>query len=176
MFQEQNIKGLYLIDNFTATDYRGVFVKTFHEELFKSICFDNKFRESYYSQSQKDVIRGMHFQLPPHDHEKLVFVSDGTILDVVLDLRKESETYLKYQSFILDAFGKSVFIPKGCAHGFLTLSKSATVMYNVTTVYNSIADTGILWNSFGFNWNIENPIISNRDQLFGKLPEFQSPF
>jgi dTDP-4-dehydrorhamnose 3,5-epimerase len=175
-FEEQIIKGVYVINNFVAKDQRGIFVKTFHEDLFSSIGFTGKFSESYYSQSYKDVIRGMHFQLPPHDHEKLVYVIDGSILDVILDLRKESETYGQYVSIVLNAFEKSVFIPKGCAHGFLTLSKTATVVYNVTTVYNLNSDAGVLWNSFEFNWQVDNPIISSRDKCFLTLHEFKTPF
>lgn len=93
----------------------------------------------------------MHFQLPPYDHEKLVYVTDGTILDVILDLRKKSATYGQFIAVKLDALTQSIYIPRGCAHGFLTLSESATVGYNVATSYNNAADSGIKWDSFGFD-------------------------
>jgi dTDP-4-dehydrorhamnose 3,5-epimerase len=174
--RELNISGVFEIKNFISKDKRGVFVKTFNEEKFTSLGFNVKFTESYYSQSQQDVIRGMHFQLPPNDHEKLIYVSEGVILDVILDLRKFSDTYGKFVFVELQQFGSSVFIPKGCAHGFLSISKVATVIYNVTSVYNSDSDTGILWNSFGFDWGVKTPIISDRDKSFEPLSNFKSPF
>lgn len=170
------IKGLYEVNNFSAEDDRGIFVKTFHEGFFKNIDFNGVFKESYYSKSYKNVIRGMHFQVPPMDHEKLVYVSDGEILDVIIDVRKSSPTYKIFETIRLSAFGNSVFIPKGCAHGFLTLSDTATVVYNVTTVYNADCDAGILWNSFGLDWKVDLPVISKRDQLFKRLEDFDSPF
>lgn len=175
-FKELGIAGLFEITNFVARDNRGIFVKTFHEADFKTIGFENQFAESYYSQSVKNVIRGMHFQTPPYDHEKLVYVTEGKITDVIVDLRKASSTFGKYINIQLEAFSNSVFIPKGCAHGFLTVSEMATVVYNVTTVYNPNHDTGIRWNSFGFNWIINNPIIAKRDQEFISFEEFKSPF
>jgi dTDP-4-dehydrorhamnose 3,5-epimerase len=118
----------------------------------------------------------MHFQLPPNDHEKLIYVSEGKILDVILDIRKFSPTYGKFVFVELHQFGSSIFIPKGCAHGFLSISKTATVTYNVTSVYNSESDSGILWNSFGFDWGVNYPIMSERDQSFVSLIDFNSPF
>jgi dTDP-4-dehydrorhamnose 3,5-epimerase len=165
-FKELNIAGVYEIKNFTANDNRGVFVKTFHEDQFTSLVFNGKFAESYYSQSVQNVIRGMHFQLPSNEHKKLVYVTEGKILDVILDLRKSSSTFRKYISVELHQFWSSVLIPNGCARGFLTLSKTATVVNNVTKVYNPKSDSGILWNSFEFDWGINNPIMSDRDQVF----------
>jgi dTDP-4-dehydrorhamnose 3,5-epimerase len=176
MFRETKLPGVFLVDNFNAVDNRGVFVKTFHQQDFASHGLDKPFRESYYSKSVKNVVRGMHFQLPPFDHEKLVYVTEGEIVDVVLDLRTESPTFKQFVSLRLKAFGSSIFIPKGCAHGFLTLSDSATVIYNVTTVYNQSSDAGIFWNSFGFDWPVAIPILSIRDQSFPMLSEFRSPF
>lgn len=165
-FQDLDIEGCYSVQNFRASDNRGLFVKTFHKEEFFNKGLQTEFAESYYSSSKKNVIRGMHFQLPPFEHDKLVYVTHGEILDVVLDIRKNSKTYGKYISVKLKEFGDSIYIPRGCAHGFLTLSIQATVVYNVSTTYNSSADAGLLWNSFGFDWKINNPIISERDSLF----------
>ncbi len=170
------IEGLFLISPFCSEDARGSFVKTFNKVAFEKERFATNFQESYYSQSQKGVIRGMHFQRPPHEHEKLVYVTDGEIIDVVLDLRKNSSTFGKAYSTILKAFGNVVYIPKGLAHGFLTLSAKATVVYNVTTVYNPEADMGIRWNSFNFDWGITNPVVSDRDNAFPLFNTFSSPF
>lgn len=175
-FESLEIGGVYLVHNFFTEDNRGSFVKTYHADAFKQIGLNEHFKESYYSTSKKNVLRGMHFQTPPYDHEKLVYVTEGSILDVILDLRLKSKTYGKHVSVQLNAFENSVFIPKGCAHGFLTLSQNATVVYNVTTVYNKDADAGILWNSFGMKWDVQNPILSNRDMSFEQFSNYKSPF
>ena len=165
-----NIDGVFEIQNKRIEDDRGFFVKIFHSELFKKHRLDCDFKESYYSVSNKGVLRGMHFQLPPHDHEKLVYVTDGEILDVALDIRTESPTYGKYYSTQLSSDNaKSLYMGKGFAHGFLTLSDTATVVYLVTTVYAPDFDTGIHWNSFGLDWGVDEPALSERDKSFKKL-------
>lgn len=175
-FEELAISGVYRVKNFVAEDHRGLFVKTFHNGLFEAIGFHDLFRESYYSVSKKNVLRGMHFQQPPYDHEKLVSVSAGKILDVILDIRKTSPTYGKFVAVEIPEHSHSVFIPRGCAHGFLTLSDTATVTYSVTTVYQKEADDGIRWNSFGFRWPVADPILSERDRSFGSLQQQSSIF
>lgn len=176
MFNQLGISGVYEVSNFHAEDKRGCFVKTYHQELFREIEFNGQFAESYYSTSSQNVIRGMHFQTPPYDHQKLVYVTHGEILDIILDLRKTSPTYGKSASLRLKQYGSSVFIPKGCAHGFLTISQSATVVYNVSTVYEPKADQGILWNSFGFDWGLIEPIMSIRDSNFESFQNFKTQF
>ena len=171
------IEGVYLLRNFVATDERGYFVKTYHAQQFAELGLETAFRESYYSMSVKGVIRGMHFQLPPHDHNKLVYVTSGEILDVVVDLRKNSTTYKQYLTVSLTERSDSIYIPKGCAHGFLTLTDQAQVVYTVSTEYSSEADAGIRWDSFGFDWlDTQEPVISTRDQTFVTLNDFSSPF
>ncbi len=165
-----------LVENFFAEDKRGLFIKTYHADSFREAGFNDSFRESYYSESFKGVIRGMHFQAPPFDHDKLVYVTKGKILDVILDLRTDMSTYGHYISVELKEFGSSVLIPRGLAHGFITLSETATVVYNVTAEYNKQADQGIKWNSFGFEWPERNPIISDRDSSFEEFNNFKSPF
>ena len=119
----------------------------------------------------------MHFQTPPHDHVKLVHVSAGKILDVVVDIRKSSKTYGKSFSIELDAIsGKYLYIPKGFAHGFLSLEDKTIVNYAQTSCYNKEYDCGISALSCNFNWNIENPIQSVRDLTFPNIIEFKSPF
>lgn len=175
--ERTEIEGVYIIDNFNAADDRGLFVKTFNSNSFKENNLDFKIRESYYSISKKNVIRGMHFQLPPHDHEKLVYVPKGSILDVIVDLRKKSKTYKKFISVNLsDENKKSIFITKGLAHGFKSLENDTITVYNVATEYNPIADMGIKFDSFGFNWETEEPIVSERDSAFDFFNEFKTPF
>ena len=121
----------------------------------------------------------MHFQLTPHDHEKLVYVVLGEIIDVVVDLRKNSSTYKEHISVKLSAENKkSIFIPKGLAHGFKSLKDNTITVYNVATEYNNTADEGISFDSFGFDWEVEKPILSVRDSSFDTLNEFNeiNPF
>ena len=178
-FEETKLAGVFIINNFNVIDNRGSFVKTFNEKIF----FDNKIKfnikESYYSMSKKDVIRGMHFQLPNAEHEKLVYVASGEIIDVVVDLRKKSSTYKEYISVKLSSENKkSIFIPKGLAHGFKSLADGTITVYNVATEYNQSSDSGINLNSFSFDWQDKTAIISERDLNFISLNEFckNNPF
>lgn len=173
------LEGVYIINNFNASDDRGLFVKTFNKNLFLEFNLNFEIKESYFSISKKNVIRGMHFQLPPFDHEKLVFVPKGSIIDVVVDLRINSSTYKKYISIELsDKNKKSIFIPKGLAHGFKSLADDTITVYNVASEYNPEADAGIHYNSFSFDWGVQEPIISKRDTEFTGLSSFckNNPF
>ena len=158
-------------------DGRGSFVKTFHAPTFEKLGLCTDFVEEYYSVSHRGVIRGMHFQLPPHDHVKVVYCTSGTVMDVAVDLRKGSPAYGEHLVFELSAKkANMVYLPKGVAHGFCALSKSATMVYKVSTVYAPDSDSGIRWDSMGVDWPIENPIVSDRDSSFPALAEFDSPF
>ena len=174
---ETKINGVFLIDNYFASDNRGIFIKSFNKNLFDSNGLDSEFKENYFSFSKKGVIRGMHFQVPPFDQAKLVTVVEGSIIDVILDLRKDSPTYLKFIDIKLSRENnKSVYIPKGLAHGFGVISEKAILNYLVTSEYNSMYDKGVNYNSIGFRWPIENPIISKRDENLLDLNQFKSPF
>lgn len=176
-FEETKLEGVFIINNFNASDDRGLFVKSFNKNLFKDNNIDFEIRESYYSISHRNVIRGMHFQLPPDDHEKLVYVPKGEIIDVVVDLRKNSPTYKEHISVNLSSENKkSIFIPKGLAHGFKSLKNDTITIYNVATEYNPNSDTGIHYDSFGFDWNLSTPIISQRDEEFITLNEFSKKY
>lgn len=165
-----HLDGVFVVQNKKFEDHRGLFVKTYHEEIFRDAGIDTDFKESFYSVSKKGVLRGMHFQLPPHDHSKLVYVTDGEILDVAVDIRKDSPTFGQYFSTILSSENvKSLYLDKGIAHGFLTLSECATVVYLTSTVHSPESEVGISWNSFGFNWQKINPIMSERDRSLIKI-------
>lgn len=154
-------------------DARGCFVKTFHRSSFAAGGIDIHFDELFHSLSHRHVIRGMHFQTAPHGIAKLVFCNYGEVLDVVLDIRRDSPTYGQHISLVLSAKNATaVFIPEGFAHGFLTLSDHAVVCYLQSGEYHAEADAGILWNSFGMDWAVEQPIISARDQQFMTLEAY----
>lgn len=168
---------LKVIDLAAFEDTRGLFVKTFNDTLFQSLGIQFTVKESYFSLSVKDVIRGMHFQLPPQQHAKIVFCPVGAILDVALDLRKQSATYGQCFSQILSAENhKAFYIPEGFAHGFKALTKEAYTYYLVSSEYDAASDTGIAFNSIGFDWDCDHPIMSERDKNFITFQDFKSPF
>jgi dTDP-4-dehydrorhamnose 3,5-epimerase/CDP-3, 6-dideoxy-D-glycero-D-glycero-4-hexulose-5-epimerase len=176
-FVKTKLEGLFIVECAKHTDHRGVFVKTLHQETFEKQNLPNDFCESYYSISNKDTIRGMHFQTPPYHHEKLVYVPQGKILDVILDIRKASPTYGQYEMVELSAKNaRMVYIPKGLAHGFVTQEDNTNVTYLQTTMYAPKNDKGIRYDSFGFPWEIKTPILSDRDKNFPKFQDYQSPF
>jgi dTDP-4-dehydrorhamnose 3,5-epimerase len=176
-FSETSLEGVYIIDPGTFKDKRGTFVKPYSEGAFDEVGVSLDLKESFYSRSKRHVIRGMHFQVPPHDYAKLVFVTDGEIVDVILDIRQGMSTYGKFISVGLSADNaRQVYVPRGFAHGFAVVSHSATVVYLQTAAHAPEHDGGIKWNSFGMNWGIEDPIVSPRDEAFSSLDEFDSPF
>lgn len=176
-FEGTELQDLYVVTNSVHEDARGLFFKPFEWEIFSKGNDDFSPKEIYYSTNFKHVIRGMHFQTPPHDHAKLVWVSFGKILDVVLDVRKESATYGKWYTRVLEpAEGCALLIPKGCAHGFLSLEDGSIVNYAQTSRYSKDNDGGILFNSFGFEWPEENPIVSGRDRELPQFSEYKTEF
>jgi len=119
----------------------------------------------------------MHFQSPPHEHVKIVHCVYGSIFDVVLDLRKESPSYGQAITFDLNAEnGRSVYIPKGLAHGFCVTSESAILLYKVSSHYSPQNDMGIHWSSINVPWPTQRPIVSGRDSEFQSIQTFVSPF
>jgi dTDP-4-dehydrorhamnose 3,5-epimerase len=174
---ETGLVGLYLVKQKVFEDHRGSFIKTYNKDQFFDLGIELEIRERYFSISHKNVIRGMHFQIPPYDHVKLVSVMQGSIFDVVLDLRKNSQTYGEYFHIILNAKdGVAIYIPKGFAHGFLALENNSLIEYNQSTVYNQSSDTGIRYDSFGIDWGIASPIMSSRDLNFIEFKKFNTPF
>lgn len=158
-------------------DERGHFVKTFHRDVFIEKGLTTQFAEEYYTYSYQGVLRGLHFQVPPMDHVKLVYCITGKVLDAVVDLRIGSPAYGQFVTFELSAEkANMIYLPAGVAHGFYVVSASAVLLYKVTTVYSPAHDSGILWNSAGIPWPDANPIISKRDSGFTRLEDFKSPF
>lgn len=172
-----NLPGLLAIQPRIFSDPRGDFVKTFHAGLFHELGLDFEPREEFFSTSAKGVVRGMHFQLPPAAHSKLVYCIAGSVLDVVVDLRKSSPTFGQSCSRELSAANREMFfIPVGFAHGFLALEDMAAMVYKTSTVHSPQQDAGILWDSCGFIWPVKNPQLSERDKKFPRLCDFASPF
>lgn len=174
---DTKISGLKILEPKIFEDGRGKFIKTFNNNFFKEHNLNIEIKETYFSISHKDVIRGMHFQTPPFDHVKIVYVPYGKIIDVVLDIRKNSPTFGKYFSIELSSKnGKVLIIPKGLAHGFKSLEDNTNVTYMQTSCYTPNSDSGIKFDSFGFDWDCKTPKLSNRDKLFLSLKDFETPF
>ena len=179
LIENLKLEGAYIIKNFNSIDDRGKFVKTYNTTDFNKNNFEFIIKESYYSINKKNVIRGMHFQLPPYSHNKLVYVSSGKIIDVILDLRKNSKTFLEFCEIQLSENDNiSIYIPSGCAHGFISLEDDTIMVYNVDSVYSSNYDTGLRFDSFDYTWKTKNPIISSRDRKLPSLNDFlnNNPF
>ncbi|MBX2843872.1 MAG: dTDP-4-dehydrorhamnose 3,5-epimerase [Flammeovirgaceae bacterium] len=174
---ETPIPGLYELQPRVFQDDRGRLVKTFHEDTYIDLGLSTTFTEEYYSTSVKGVLRGLHFQVPPHGHVKCVTCIAGKIFDVVVDLRKNSPTYKHHFSLELDAEkGNMLYIPEGFAHGFYVMSDSAIFLNRTSVVFKPESDTGIKWDSCGIQWPDMDPILSDKDISLVTLDEFESPF
>jgi len=158
-------------------DARGAFVKFFERDRYAALGLPTSFAEVYSTTSTEGVLRGLHCQLPPYDYHKLVQCLSGTVVDVLLDLRRGSPTYGKHVMLDLDAAtGAVLSIPTGVAHGFYVPAGEATMLYHVTAAHAPVADSGIRWDSAGIAWPTTEPILSARDRRLPTLDEFASPF
>jgi dTDP-4-dehydrorhamnose 3,5-epimerase len=178
-FVNTHIKDLYIIKTNVFEDIRGSFQKIFNFEIFKDRSLEYEFKEFYFTVSSKNTIRGLHFQIPPHDHVKLVYISSGCILDVSTDLRQNSPTFGKiFSKTLTSTSGEFLYLPKGVAHGFKALENNSIVNYAQTSCYSKEHDMGILFNSIDFDWNISSSIVSERDNNFPTFNEFltRNPF
>ncbi|MBN2481871.1 MAG: dTDP-4-dehydrorhamnose 3,5-epimerase [Bacteroidales bacterium] len=158
-------------------DERGRFVKPYHIDELNKAGIGFEIKEEYYSISKKNVLRGMHFQVPPRATIKLITCLNGTVFDAVIDLRKDSTTYRKCFTVELSSeSGNMILIPKGFAHGFLTLSEEATVLYMCSEMYSPDHDSGIRWDSANIRWPVSDPVVSEKDKSLTELKYFENPF
>ena len=165
-----SIPDVLLIEPHVFEDSRGFFFESFREDVFKKeTSLDVSFVQDNHSKSSEGVLRGLHYQLPPHAQGKLVRVIQGEVLDVAVDLRKSSLTYGQYVAEILSSDNKKqLYIPEGFAHGFLTLSKTSEYLYKTTDFYHPESERYILWNDDGLNiaWPKDlNIQVSSKDLL-----------
>lgn len=166
----------FLLKPIIHEDNRGAFIKTIHTDMFAELDLSINIKEEFFSISNKDVLRGMHLQLPPAQHNKLISCIQGEMLDVVLDLRK-GQGYGKFASVVLsDKNYHQLYVPKGVAHGFLSLKDQSILLYRTDSLHNQSCDHSLKWNSFGFDWGLINPITSYRDATAPKFKNFMSPF
>jgi dTDP-4-dehydrorhamnose 3,5-epimerase len=174
-----SIDGLLIIKPDVFKDERGYFFESYNKERFAKAGLMMDFVQDNESKSDKGVLRGLHFQKPPYAQGKLVRVIKGSVMDVAVDLRKESPTYGKWESVVLTEENKlQLWIPEGFAHGFVALEDNTIFNYKCTNVYNKESEGSILWNDpdININWNIDNPILSEKDKISPLFKNFESPF
>lgn len=173
------IPDLLIVEPDVFNDQRGYFFEVYNQERYFNNNMNMKFVQDNESKSGKNVLRGLHFQKPPFAQGKLVRVIQGKVLDVAVDIRKGSPTYGKYHSVELDTESKRMFyIPEGFAHGFLTLEENTIFAYKCTNYYNKESEGSLLWcdEEIGIDWNVENPILSDKDKISPLFKDFISPF
>jgi dTDP-4-dehydrorhamnose 3,5-epimerase len=170
---ETKLDGVVLVEPQVHGDERGFFVETFRKDVWAELGVDAEFVQHNHSRSSKGTLRGLHFQTSP-GQAKLLRCARGAILDVAVDLRKGSDTYGQWEGHVLDdAKHHQLFVPIGFAHGFVVLSDVADVAYLVSSIYDPATEAGIAWDDpdVGVDWQVEEPLLSGRDQNAPKLSE-----
>ena len=177
---ETEIKDLYMIEPQVFGDNRGWFMESWSQKKMEGVgLFYNFVQDSHSFSEKKGTLRGLHFQKGSSSQAKLVRCVRGAVLDVAVDLRKNSKTYKKWVGCILSEENKKQFlIPRGFAHGFLTLTDNVEFVYKADNYYDPQADRNIIWNDEEINvdWGIENPILSEKDKKAPKLSESDVDF
>ena len=178
-FVETEFDGLIIIKPKVFIDDRGYFFESYNRNIFENNLVDVSFVQDNQSKSDKDVLRGLHFQNPPFSQGKLIQVIKGAVLDVVVDIRKGSLTYGKHFKIEISEENKiMLYIPPGFAHGFLTLIDETIFSYKCTNFYNKESERSLLWNDevLNIDWGISNPLLSSKDQLATPFNAFESQF
>jgi dTDP-4-dehydrorhamnose 3,5-epimerase len=178
--EKTTLRGAYLIKPRVFDDERGFFMENYSEKKFKEAGIEARFVQDNHSMSvSKGVLRGLHYQKPPYSQAKLVRVTRGAVYDVIVDLRKDSPTYGKWEGFELSAKNYyMLFVPKGFAHGFCTLEDYTEFQYKCDNFYDPKSEGAIIWNDSDLKiyWPIENPILSEKDKKAQLFKDFNSPF
>jgi dTDP-4-dehydrorhamnose 3,5-epimerase len=177
--EKTSIEGLLIIHPKIFNDGRGYFYESWNKKLFEEAGIPNEFVQDNQSLSQKGVLRGLHFQCPPHEQSKLVRVIAGAVLDIAVDVRKNSPTYGKHVAIELNSENKIMFfIPAGFAHGFLTLKDETIFAYKCAGYYNKSSEETLLWNDtdLGIDWPTSTPLLSPKDLEGKTFKNLVSPF
>jgi dTDP-4-dehydrorhamnose 3,5-epimerase len=180
-FIETKISDVIIIEPTVFGDTRGYFLESYNKKKFEEVVGKTSFIQDNESKSSKGVLRGLHFQKPPFEQAKLVRCIEGEVLDVAVDIRKNSKTYGQHVAVLLSGENKrQLFVPRGFAHGFLVLSDTATFSYKVDNTYAPEFDAGIRWNDKELNiqWGLEESevLVSAKDAELPFFLEFDSPF
>lgn len=176
-FEKTLLDKVWLITPRIFEDDRGHFLESFRKEIFKEKGVEYDFVQDNISTSTKGTVRGLHYQIDPHSQAKLVMAVYGEILDVAVDIRKDSPTFGKYFSAVLNDKNRNMMlVPSGFAHGFSVLSDTATVAYKCDQYYHKDSERGVRWNDpdLGIDWKTDSPILSEKDEKQPLLKEIQS--
>jgi dTDP-4-dehydrorhamnose 3,5-epimerase len=179
-FVKTRFNDAWLVKPQKHCDSRGFFLESYTLKDFKSAGINVAFIQDNHSMSvEKGVLRGLHFQRPPFTQSKLIRAVKGAIFDAIVDMRKNSPTYLKWQGFELtEGSAEMLFVPQGFAHGFCTLSPHTEVIYKVDNYYAPEHDGGIRWNDpdIGITWPVDLPVLSGKDSILPFIKDSESPF
>lgn len=177
---EKKLKGVFEIIPEPNQDKRGFFMRTYDQKIFAENGLNYEWIQENHSHStNKGIIRGLHFQFPPFSETKFIRCVKGSIYDVFVDLRKDSSTFGQWDSIILSEDNlKMILIPRGCAHGFCSLTDLSDVLYKHDNYYNPNFENGIIWNDqdIGIKWPVKSPLLSERDQGFQTFTEFKEKY
>lgn len=176
---ETSLPGVLIIDPNVFGDERGYFFESFNQHVFEAAGLETQFRQDNESRSAKGVLRGLHFQHPPFEQGKLVRVARGGVIDISVDIRKDSDTYGKWEAFEISEQNKRMlWIPPGFAHGFVSLEDDTIFIYKCTNVYNKESEKSILWNDpdLGIDWGLDKPLVSDKDLQASSFKDLKSPF
>jgi dTDP-4-dehydrorhamnose 3,5-epimerase len=169
----------FLLKTRIFEDSRGYFLEIFQKKALAELGFKEEFVQDNIAYSTQNVLRGMHFQMKPKSQGKFVICLQGEIVDVVVDVRKNSPTFGEWQKFSLSAEnGHLVYIPVGFAHGYVVKSPESLVMYKTTNDYAPEVDSGFIWSDpdVGIDWGIEDPIVSDKDNMLTPLADAKNNF
>ncbi len=179
-FIKTKFVGAYLIKPQVFGDKRGFFMESYSKKEFEKAGIEIDFVQDNHSLSEKKgVLRGLHFQAPPFAQTKLVRVTRGKVYDVIVDLRKDSETFGEWEGFELSGENfQMLLVPRGFAHSFLTLEDNTEFQYKCDEFYHPEVDSGIIWNDpdLKIDWPIAEPILSEKDSSLGTFKDLNSPF
>ncbi len=174
-----SLEGALLIEPVVFSDERGYFYESYNFQAFKAAGIPDNFVQDNQSLSAKGVLRGLHFQNPPFEQGKLIRVIQGSVLDVIVDIRKNSPTYGQNLSLVLDDAKKQMmWIPPGFAHGFVALEENTLFLYKCTNIYNKKSEGGIRWNDpeLRIDWGLTHPNVSSKDLDLGLFKDLKSEF
>jgi len=179
-FQDTKFKDVKLITPKVFEDARGFFLESYSYQVFKDHGIDIKFIQDNHSKSvEKGVLRGLHCQKPPYTQAKLVRVTRGAVIDVIVDIRNDSDTYGQWEAYELtESNFRMLYVPHGFLHGFVTTEPNTEFQYKVDNYYNKESEDGVIWNDtdLKIDWGTESPILSDKDKILHKFSEFKSPF
>jgi len=178
ILEKTDINDIILLTPKVYYDGRGYFMESYNEKKVAMLIKDH-FVQDNESVSHKNVLRGLHFQLPPHAQSKLIRVVKGSILDVAVDLRKDSSTFGKHFKHVLSGENKKqLYIPSGFAHGFLSLEDDTILNYKCSDYYDAKSEANLLWNDpdLSIDWGVLDPILAEKDRMAEKFVTFENPF